>query len=81
METSSETNNSYAFFRNELKTSRLTKQDKARKSFEKTIAEAKGGDSIKNQQGVFCEINWVNTKFPSNHGSSRSYSRPRVGLS
>lgn len=51
METSSETNNSYAFFRNELKTSRLTQQDKARKSFEKTIAEAKGGDSIKNQQG------------------------------
>lgn len=42
METSSETNNSYAFFRNGLKTSRLTKQDKARKSFEKTIAEAEG---------------------------------------
>jgi hypothetical protein len=81
METSSETNNSYAFFRNELKTSRLTKQDKARKSFEKTIVEAKGGIVLRVSRGYFCEINWVYTKFPSNHGSSRSYSRPCVGLS
>lgn len=53
METSSETNNSYAFFRNELKTSRLTKQDKARKSFEKTVAEAKGGIVFRVSRGYF----------------------------